>query len=55
VPPAVAVSLCPEGQASILSGEHVFLQGRGGRRDIFIAGSCIACRARDRVRENSMN
>ena len=41
------------GKASILSGESVFLQGRGQRAG-FIAGSCKACRARDRVRESSM-
>lgn len=46
-----AVSHCHMGKASILSGESVVFQGRRQKRAGFIAGSCKACRARDRVRE----
>lgn len=42
-------------KASILSGEGVFLQGRGQRRSGFIAGSCKTCRARKMVSETSIN
>lgn len=37
-----AVSHCSMGKASILSGERVFLQGRGQRKAGFIAESCKA-------------
>lgn len=50
-----AVGHCSTGKGSVLSGEGVFLQGRGQRRAGFIAGSCKARRARDGVRGSSVN